>query len=69
MINLLGVAGELRQITRLKPWKLFNVLHEKYEWSESDARDFSNFLVPMLEFDPQRRATAAECLKHPWLSS
>ena len=29
---------------------------------------FADFLTPMLEFDPDIRATAEQCLKHPWLS-
>ncbi|XP_055883878.1 SRSF protein kinase 3-like isoform X2 [Biomphalaria glabrata] len=59
--------GELRHISKLKPWGLVEVLTEKYEWSEKEAREFSEFLLPMLVFDPAERATAAECLKHPWL--
>ncbi|XP_073813255.1 SR splicing factor protein kinase [Musca autumnalis] len=59
--------GELRNITGLKPWGLVAVLHEKYEWSLEDAEAFADFLKPMLQFDPAKRATAAECLKHPWL--
>ncbi|XP_063976254.1 SRSF protein kinase 3 [Diachasmimorpha longicaudata] len=59
--------GELKHITGLKPWGLYEVLTEKYEWSPSEAREFAEFLTPMLEFDPITRATAAECLKHPWL--
>ncbi|KAJ8047608.1 SRSF protein kinase 2 [Holothuria leucospilota] len=61
--------GELRHITKLKPWSLYNVLIDKYEWRSKDAREFADFLLPMLEVDPSRRATATECLKHPWLSS
>ena len=60
--------GELRHIKRLKPWSLYDVLTEKYEWSHQKARDFADFLEPMLEFDPNRRATAADSLKHPWLA-
>lgn len=31
------------------------------------AAALSDFLMPMLEYDPDRRATAAESLRHPWL--
>ncbi|GAB1601284.1 SRSF protein kinase 3-like isoform X3 [Argonauta hians] len=59
--------GELRHITKLKPWGLQEVLREKYEWSEKDAREFSEFLLPMLAFDPEKRASAQDSLNHPWL--
>ncbi|XP_028261293.1 SRSF protein kinase 1b [Parambassis ranga] len=61
--------GDLRHITKLKPWGLFDVLVEKYEWSKEEAHSFSSFLVPMLDLVPERRATAAQCLSHPWLAS
>lgn len=60
--------GELRHITGLKPWGLEEVLMQKYEWSVSDATAFADFLRPMLEFDPDKRATAAQCLDHQWLN-
>ena len=31
------------------------------------AQELRDFLLPMLDFDPARRATAAEMLAHPWL--
>uniref|UniRef100_A0A8C6LRW6 non-specific serine/threonine protein kinase n=1 Tax=Nothobranchius furzeri TaxID=105023 RepID=A0A8C6LRW6_NOTFU len=61
--------GDLRHITKLKPWALFDVLVEKYEWSKEEAHSFSSFLLPMLDLVPERRATAAQCLSHPWLTS
>uniref|UniRef100_A0A667XBV3 non-specific serine/threonine protein kinase n=1 Tax=Myripristis murdjan TaxID=586833 RepID=A0A667XBV3_9TELE len=61
--------GDLRHITKLKPWGLFEVLVEKYEWSKEDAHCFSSFLLPMLDLVPEKRATAAQCLSHPWLAS
>ncbi|KAJ2943723.1 hypothetical protein O0L34_g16836 [Tuta absoluta] len=61
--------GELRNITGLKPWGLVSVLTEKYEWGHKEAEEFADFLKPMLDFDPNRRATAYECLQHPWLKS
>lgn len=59
---------ELKNITGLKPWGLVDVLVEKYDWAEEDAEGFAEFLKPMLEFNPKKRATAAQCLKHPWLN-
>lgn len=59
--------GELRNISSLKPWYLNDVLREKYKWPKSDANAFTNFLLPMLEFDQHARATADECLQHEWL--
>ncbi|XP_064415304.1 SRSF protein kinase 3 isoform X2 [Latimeria chalumnae] len=61
--------GDLRHIKNLKSWGLYNVLVEKYEWSLEQAVQFTDFLLPMLEYVPEKRATAAECLRHPWLNS
>ncbi|KAJ4927601.1 hypothetical protein JOQ06_015326 [Pogonophryne albipinna] len=60
--------GDLRHITKLKPWGLMEVLVEKYEWSKDEAHTFSSFLLPMLDLVPERRATAAQCLAHAWLT-
>lgn len=62
------VVGELRNIHQLKPWGLFEVLTEKYKWDPVTAQEFANFLVPMLEYDPEKRAKASDCLLHPWLA-
>ncbi|XP_069630418.1 SRSF protein kinase 3 isoform X2 [Haliaeetus albicilla] len=59
--------GELRHIRHLRPWGLRAVLQEKYEWPRGAAAAFARFLRPMLAFEPDRRATAAQCLCHPWL--
>ncbi|XP_034441484.1 SRSF protein kinase 1b isoform X2 [Hippoglossus hippoglossus] len=61
--------GDLRHITKLKPWGLLDVLVEKYEWTKEEAHSFSTFLLPMLDLVSERRATAAQCLSHPWVSS
>ncbi|CAH1782643.1 unnamed protein product [Owenia fusiformis] len=61
--------GELRHIHKLKPWNLFDVLVEKYEWEPEKAIMFQSFLEPMMDYDINRRATAEECLRHPWLNS
>lgn len=45
------------------------MLLEKYEWPLDQAAEFSDFLLTMLELQPERRATAAQCLRHAWLST
>ena len=62
-------SGDLRHIDKLKFWSLRNVLHEKYKISALDADEISSFLLPMLEIDQKKRATAQELLQHPWLYS
>lgn len=60
--------GELRHIHNLKHWGLYEVLMEKYEWPLEQATQFSAFLLPMMEYIPEKRASAADCLQHPWLN-
>ena len=51
-------TGELRHITKLKPWPLYDVLTEKYEWDTQIARgtvltvDFISINFPR-EFVPE----------------
>ncbi|XP_075500603.1 uncharacterized protein LOC142539205 isoform X1 [Primulina tabacum] len=59
--------GDLRHIKRLKFWPLDKLLVEKYEFSEQNANEMADFLVQMLEFVPEKRPTAAQCLNHPWI--
>lgn len=61
--------GQLRHINQLRPWEMYEVLTEKYEWSTRDAAEFSDFLLPMLNYNIYERATALECLNHPWISN
>lgn len=61
--------GDLRHIRRLRFWPLNKVLIEKYDFNEQDADDMADFLVPILDFVPEKRPTAAQCLLHPWLSA
>ncbi|KAM6976883.1 SRSF protein kinase 3 [Aplochiton taeniatus] len=61
--------GDLRRVGPLRPWGLYEVLVEKYHFLLEEASVFSNFLLHMLEYQPERRATAARCLVHPWLAS
>ena len=60
--------GELKHIQKLKPWGLAEVMSQKYKFSKEEAELFANFLLPMMEFNPRKRATAAQSLEHPWLA-
>lgn len=41
---------------------------EKYRFVEGEAESLADFLLPMLEWYPEKRATAKEMLEHPWLN-
>ncbi|RWW45952.1 hypothetical protein BHE74_00048190 [Ensete ventricosum] len=61
--------GDLKRIKRLKFWPLDQLLVEKYKFTEADAREFAEFLCPLLDFAPEKRPTAEQCLRHPWLKT
>ncbi|XVE79340.1 hypothetical protein DITRI_Ditri14bG0050300 [Diplodiscus trichospermus] len=61
--------GDLRHIRRLRFWPLDKVLMEKYNLNEQDATNMADFLIPILDFVPEKRPTAAQCLSHPWISA
>jgi serine/threonine-protein kinase SRPK3 len=60
--------GDLKRIRRLKFWPLDRLLMDRYKFSETDAREFSEFVCPLLDFSPENRPTAQQCLQHPWLN-
>ncbi|XP_015203838.2 SRSF protein kinase 3 isoform X1 [Lepisosteus oculatus] len=61
--------GDLRRIQVLRPWGIYEVLVEKYHLGLKEAALFADFLLCMLAFSPEQRATAVQCLRHPWLTS
>ncbi|KAF2321709.1 hypothetical protein GH714_001658 [Hevea brasiliensis] len=34
-----------------------------------EANDMADFLIPLLDFVPEKRPTAAQCLSHPWITA
>ncbi len=60
--------GHLRRIKGLQFFPLKNVLIKKYHFKEFEAEALSNFMLPMLEYYPEKRASAKKMLSHPWLN-
>lgn len=65
--DLFNKKGVLRNIEKLNMWSLCDVLHDKYKCSWNDAEQLANFLSPMLNVNPQDRATARKQLQDPWV--
>lgn len=60
-------AGELRRIRGLQYFYLKDVLNKKYKIKYNEAKALADFLLPMLEYYPEKRASARQMLEHPWL--
>ena len=59
--------GEMRRVHNIPRIPLKTVLIMKYHFKEKEAEALSDFLMPMLEYLPEKRASAKELLNHPWL--
>ncbi|KAF7377454.1 hypothetical protein MSAN_00167100 [Mycena sanguinolenta] len=60
--------GKLLHIPNLRPWPLPAVLHDKYLFPQPEADAISDFLLPMLQLDPEQRMSAGELVQHEWLA-
>ncbi|NXJ62583.1 SRPK kinase, partial [Rostratula benghalensis] len=61
--------GALLRISRLSPRSLHSILADRHKWTKDEVTPFTAFLLPALQYSPQRRATAAQCLQHTWLTA
>ena len=59
--------GELGRINSLHKCLLKDVLIKKYHFKKNEAIALNDFLLPMLEYCPEKRASAKQMLNHPWL--
>jgi serine/threonine-protein kinase SRPK3 len=61
--------GELRRIksTQVGHCPLNQHLVQSFSFSERDAKELSDFLLPLLDLNPDNRPSANQCLQHPWL--
>ncbi|KIJ45618.1 hypothetical protein M422DRAFT_166378 [Sphaerobolus stellatus SS14] len=65
--DIFNSRGQLRNIDKIKPISLTQLLTETYNYPPREAKHFATFLEPMLRVDPSMRSTAAEMLLHEWL--
>jgi len=61
--------GKLGRINSLHKCLLKDVLVKKYHFKKNEAIALNDFLLPMLEYCPEKRATARQMLNHPWLKT
>ena len=60
--------GKMRRVKEIKHIGIKEILVKKYHFKEFEAQALTDFLMPMLEFYPERRISARELLRHPWLT-
>lgn len=65
--DLFNRNGDLRNLPFMRDFPLHMLLIDKFDYAPEYAEEVASFLVPMLQFDPQKRATAHECLRHQFL--
>jgi len=59
--------GNLKRKKDINPKTIKDILTKKYFFIEDEAKALNDFLLPMLEYYPSKRATAKQMLGHPWL--
>ena len=59
--------GKLGRINSLHKCLLKDILIKKYHLRKNEAIALNDFLLPMLEYCPEKRASARKMLSHPWL--
>ena len=60
--------GKMRRVKDIKYIPLCDILIHKYHFKEFEAKALTDFMMPMLEWYPEKRASARDLLRHPWLS-
>ncbi|CAH1393182.1 unnamed protein product [Nezara viridula] len=60
-------SGDLINVDTSRRCNLYQRLVKVNKWATMLAYPFADFLLSMLEYDPRRRPTAAQCLQDPWL--
>jgi len=62
------ISGDLKHIQKLRRWNIEDVLQEKYHFDKEEAKEISDFLLPVLQVNIDKRASAETMLNHSWLN-
>ncbi len=65
--DYLNKNGQLLKIKDLKETTILDALMEEDYFSLEEAEKIEQFLLPMLQYDPDKRISAQEALKNEWL--
>ena len=57
-----------KNIDKLRHFPLQRLLMQKYRFKKQEADMFADFMLPILQWEPTKRPSAQELLKHPWLT-
>jgi len=59
----------IKNLDKINRMSIYNILIKQHLFSETHAKSIAEFLSTVLQYNPQKRATAEEMIKHPWLNS
>lgn len=65
--NFLNKGGNLLKADLPEDYSIAEILHEEFGFTNQDAHEIMDFLMPMLHYDVSKRSSAAEALRHEWL--
>ena len=65
--ELFNKNGKLLHAAVPEDYSISQILSKEYGFNKQDAQDIESFLLPMLDYDIDKRMSARECLNHPWL--
>ena len=65
--NYYNKDGKLKNIKKMNWDPLKAVMENEYNYSKEEAQEISDFLLPMLTIDPEKRISAFDALKSDWL--
>lgn len=57
----------IKNVEEFSPSLLRDKLVKQFLFSETEATEINQFLLEMLKYNPNKRATAKDLLNHPWL--